>query len=40
MQTWTEKENLGDGIVVYRNVIKPEIDVINRLESILKPVGT
>lgn len=40
MKTWTEKENLGDGIVVYRNVIKPELDIINRLETILKPVGT
>jgi hypothetical protein len=40
MQTWTEKENLGNGIVVYRNVIKKELDVINRLEKTLKPVGT
>jgi hypothetical protein len=35
MTTWTNKENLGNGITVYRNVIKPELDIINRLESIL-----
>jgi len=35
MQTWTEKEMLGNGIVCYRNVIKPEFDVINKLENIL-----
>jgi len=33
MQTWTEKQNLGNGIVLYKNVIKKEFDVINRLES-------
>jgi hypothetical protein len=40
MKTWTEKQNLGHGISLYKNVIKKEIDVINRLESILAPVGT
>ena len=40
METWTDKENLGHGIVCYRNVIKPEIDTINRLESLLAPVGS
>jgi hypothetical protein len=39
MKTWTEKENLGNGIVCYRNVIKPEFDVIGRLEANLKPEG-
>jgi hypothetical protein len=39
MKTWTEKEDLGNGITVYRDVIKKEIDVINRLESVLGPVG-
>jgi hypothetical protein len=38
-QTWTEKEDLGNGITCYRGVIKPELDLINRLESYLKPVG-
>jgi hypothetical protein len=33
MQTWTEKINLGNGIVRYKGVIKKEFDVINRLES-------
>jgi hypothetical protein len=37
-KTWSEKEVLGPGIVVYRDVIKPEIDVINRLENVLGPV--
>lgn len=40
MKTWTEKENLGSGIVVYRDVIKKDLDIINRLESVLAPVGT
>lgn len=39
MNTWTEKEHFGNGIVCYRNVIKPEIDVIGRLEANLKPEG-
>jgi hypothetical protein len=40
MKTWTEKENLGSGIVVYRGVLKPELDIINRLEDTLLPLGT
>lgn len=39
MQTWTEKIDLGNGITCYRGVIKKEIDVINRIEANLKPVG-
>jgi len=39
-QTWSTKETLGPGIIVYRDVIKPEIDVINRLENILGPVNS
>jgi hypothetical protein len=39
MQTWTEKKDLGSGIWVYKGLIKKEIDVINRIESNLKPVG-
>lgn len=39
MNTWSSKENLGNGIVCYRDVIKSDIDVIGRLESNLKPVG-
>jgi hypothetical protein len=39
MKTWTEKEHLGNGIVCYRDVIKKEIDVINRLESTLGSVA-
>lgn len=39
MQTWTQKENLGNGIVCYRNVIKKEFDVINRLEGTLGSVA-
>jgi hypothetical protein len=39
VQTWTEKLDLGNGIRCYRNVIKKEFDVINRIESNLKPIG-
>jgi hypothetical protein len=39
MQTWTEKENLGNGIVRYKNVIKNEFNVIERLEANIKPEG-
>jgi hypothetical protein len=39
MQTWTEKISYGNGIVCYRGVIKKEFNVIDRLESNLKPVG-
>jgi hypothetical protein len=39
MKTWTEKENLGNGIVCYRGVIKKELDVINRLENTLGSVA-
>ena len=35
MTTWTNKENLGNGISVYRDVIKQDLDIINRLENIL-----
>ena len=33
MKTWTDKEDLGNGIICYRGVIKEEFDVINRLEA-------
>ena len=39
MQTWTEKESLGNGITCYRGVIKEELDLINRLESTIGPVA-
>ena len=32
-QTWSEKEELFPGVWVYRNVIKPELDIINRIED-------
>ena len=31
-QTWSSKEDLGGCITLYRDVIKPEWDIINRLE--------
>lgn len=40
METWSSKELIADGIVVYRDVIKKDINVINRLEEVLAPVGT
>jgi len=33
-QTWTEKENFGSGIIVYRNVLT-NIDIVDRLENAL-----
>jgi hypothetical protein len=33
MKTWTDKINLGNGIVCYKGVIKKEFDVINILEE-------
>lgn len=39
MQTWTEKVNHGNGIVCYKGVINKDIDVINRIESVVKPLG-
>jgi len=39
MQTWTEKQDLGNGIFCYKGVIKKEFDVINRIESNLGSVA-
>jgi hypothetical protein len=39
MQTWTEKQDLGNGIFCYKGVINKEIDVVGRIEANLKPVG-
>ncbi len=33
--TWTEKELIGPGIAVYRNVLNKNIDIINRIENVL-----
>jgi hypothetical protein len=40
MQTWTDKQDLGNGIFCYKGVIKKEFDVIGRLEANLKPEGS
>lgn len=40
MKTWTEKVNYGNGIVCYKGVINKDIDVINRIESVVKPIGS
>jgi len=34
-QAWSSKEDLGNCIWVYRDVLKPEFDIINRLEKVL-----
>jgi len=34
-KTWTKKEDLGSGIIVYRDVLT-NVDVIDRLENTLK----
>jgi hypothetical protein len=35
---WDQIDNLGSGIFIYRNTIKKELDIVNRLESVLGPV--
>lgn len=35
-QTWTDKFEVGAGIWVYKNVLKPQMDIINTLESVLQ----
>jgi hypothetical protein len=39
MQTWTDKQDLGNGIFCYKGVIKKEFDTINRLESTIGSVA-
>ena len=34
--TWSSKELLAPGIAVYRDVLKKEINIINRLEGVLE----
>jgi hypothetical protein len=38
--TWSSKEELAPGIFVYRDVLKKDLDIINRLESSVGQVGT
>jgi hypothetical protein len=40
METWTDKKDFGNGIFCYKNVIKKEFNVIEKLESNLKPEGS
>jgi hypothetical protein len=40
MSNWTEKINLGNGIVCYKGVLKKELNIIERLESNLGDVGS
>ena len=35
VQTWSIKEDMGNGIWVYRDVLPKELDLINRLENVL-----
>ena len=34
-QTWSDITDLGNGIMVYHGVLKPELDIINRLETVV-----
>lgn len=34
-QTWSDVTNLGNGILVYHGVLKPELDIVNRLEDVV-----
>lgn len=34
-QTWSNVSDLGSGILVYHNVLKPELNIIDRLEEVV-----
>lgn len=34
-QTWSSITDLGQGVLVYHDVLKPELDIINRLEDVV-----
>lgn len=34
-QTWDSAEQVAPGIWVYHNTVKPELDIVNRIESVL-----
>lgn len=34
-QTWTDVSDLGNGILVYHNVLKPSLNIIDRLEEVV-----
>lgn len=38
--TWSSAEEVGNGIWVYHNTVKPELDIINRLENVLSDEST
>jgi len=38
--SWSSCEEIAPGIMVYHDVLQEELDIINRLESVLKPVGS
>lgn len=37
---WDSIQDLGAGIFVYKNVVKKELDIINRLEGVVSPLGS
>lgn len=34
-ETWSNITDLGSGIMIYHDVLKPELDIINRLEAVV-----
>lgn len=34
-QTWSSITDLGQGVLIYHDVLKPELDIINRLEDVV-----
>lgn len=37
---WTDIQDLGSGIYVYKNLIKKDLNIVDRLNSALKPSGS
>lgn len=38
-QTWSTTTDLGQGVLLYHDVLKPELDIINRLEEVVSDTG-
>jgi len=38
-QPWSSYEEIAPGIIVYHDVLPTDLDIINRLESVLQPLG-
>jgi hypothetical protein len=39
-QPWSSYEEIAPGIIVYHDVLPTDLEIVNRLESVLQPLGT